>query len=205
MFDCLIIGGGVAGVSCAMVLGSAHEKPFMLDKNVGIIAHQKASMLQDALFNNAYGIAPGTLGSQLLNQSLEDLHQTYPHIKQIKEEKVVSIIENQACFLVTTNETIYEAKTVVVAINSSNPFTIEGCLQPFVIPHKKSLAKKNRIQLANEDHLVGKNIYVAGTLAGHRSQLAIASGRVAAVATDLLTLWNGGVETHAHDSIRIKE
>lgn len=205
MFDCLIIGGGVAGVSCAMVLGSAHGKPFMLDKNVGIIAHQKASMLQDALFNNAYGIAPGTLGSQLLNQSLKDLHQTYPHIQQIKEEKVVSIIENQACFLVTTNETIYEAKIVVVAINSSNPFTIEGCLQPFVIPHKKSLAKKNRIQLANEDHLVGKNIYVAGTLAGHRSQLAIAAGSGAAVATDLLTLWNGGIETHAHDSIRIKE
>ena len=205
MFDCLIIGGGVAGVSCAMVLGSAHGKPFMLDKNVGIIAHQKASMLQDALFNNAYGIAPGTLGSQLLNQSLKDLHQTYPHIQQIKEEKVVSIIENQACFLVTTNETIYEAKTVVVAINSINPFTIEGCLQPFVIPHKKSLTKKNRIQLANEDHLVGKNIYVAGTLAGHRSQLAIAAGSGAAVATDLLTLWNGGIETHAHDSIRIKE
>lgn len=205
MFDCLIIGGGVAGVSCALILGSAQSKPFMLNKKVGIIAHQKASMLQDALFNNAYGIAPGTLGSQLLHQSLEDLNQTYPHIEQIKEEKVVSIVENQAYFLVTTNQTIYETKTVVVAINSSNPFTIEGCLQPYIIPHKKSLAKKNRIQLANEDHLVTKNVYVAGTLAGHRSQLAIAAGSGAAVATDLLTLWNDGIETHAHDSTRIKE
>src|SRR5690554_7606025 len=58
-----------------------------------------------------------------------------------------------------------------------SPFTIEGCLQPYVIPHKKSLPQKNRLQLANNDHLVFKNVYVAGTLAGHRSQLAIAAGR----------------------------
>ncbi|MEG1376831.1 MAG: NAD(P)/FAD-dependent oxidoreductase, partial [Myroides sp.] len=42
------------------------------------------------------------------------------------------------------------------------------------------------------------------TLAGHRSQLAIAAGSGAAVATDILTLWNNGTETHAHDSIRKK-
>jgi hypothetical protein len=32
--------------------------------------------------------------------------------------------------------------------------------------------------------------------------LAIAAGSGAAVATDILTLWNNGVQTHAHDSIR---
>jgi len=39
-------------------------------------------------------------------------------------------------------------------------------------------------------------------LAGWRSQVAIAAGSGAAVATDILTLWNGGIQTHAHDSIR---
>ena len=67
MYDCLIIGGGVSGISCALVLGSAPQKAFVSDKKIGIIAHQKASMLQDALFNNAYGITPGTLGNDLLN------------------------------------------------------------------------------------------------------------------------------------------
>jgi hypothetical protein len=43
---------------------------------------------------------------------------------------------------------------------------------------------------------------VIGTLAGWRSQLAIAAGSGAAVATDILTLWNNGVQTHSHDSIR---
>lgn len=204
MFDCLIIGGGVSGVSCALVLGSANEKPFVNDKKIGIIAHQKTSMLQDALFNNAYGIPPGTLGSHLLHQTLTDLNNLYPHINQILNERVLSIINHKDYFLVTTTENIYESKCVVVAINSSNPFTISGCLEPYVIPHGKSLPQKNRIQLANNDHLVFENVYVAGTLAGHRSQLAIAAGSGAAVATDILTLWNNGVETHAHDSVRKK-
>ncbi|HLV51289.1 MAG TPA: FAD-dependent oxidoreductase [Flavobacterium sp.] len=204
MFDCLIIGGGVSGVSCALVLGSAKEKPFATDKKIGIIAHQKASMLQDALFNNAYGIIPGTLGSELLQQTSQDLQKLYPHITQISNEKVASVVIQNDIFLVTTNENVYETKIVVIAINSSNPFTIEGCLQPYVIPHKKSLPQKNRLQLANNDHLIFKNAYVAGTLAGHRSQLTIAAGSGAAVATDILTLWNNGIETHSHDSIRKK-
>lgn len=205
MFDCLIIGGGVSGVSCALILGSAKQKPFMLDKRIALIAHQKASMLQDALFNNAYGIAPGTLGSHLLTQTLTDLSETYPHITQILNEKVVSVVKQSDCFLITTTENIYESKTVVVAINSSNPFTIAGCLLPYVVPHKKSLPQKNRLQLENTDHLVFENMYVAGTLAGHRSQLTIAAGSGAAVATDILTMWNNGIETHVHDSIRKKE
>lgn len=32
MFDVLIIGGGVSGISCALVLGSAKNKPFATDK-----------------------------------------------------------------------------------------------------------------------------------------------------------------------------
>ena len=35
--DVLIIGGGVSGVSCALILGSAQYKEFALDKKIGII------------------------------------------------------------------------------------------------------------------------------------------------------------------------
>ena len=72
----------------------------------------------------------------------------------------------------------------------------------YVIPHKKSIVEKQRIQLKNEDHKVADGIYVVGTLAGLRSQLAIAAGSGAAVATDILTLWNDGISAQAHDSIR---
>ena len=104
-------------------------------------------------------------------------------------------------FTVTTNKNSYQAKIIVVAIGYSNTFNIEG-LMHYVEPHKKALAEKQRIQLKNEDHKVTEGIYVVGTLAGWRSQLAIAAGSGAAVATDILTLWNNGISSQSHDSIK---
>ena len=203
MYDVLIIGGGVSGVSCALVLGSANKKPFAVDKKIVIITHQKASNLQEALFNNAYGIPAGTLGADLLTQSVAQLKEQYPHVDQIENEKVLKIEGQAGNFTVVTNKKSYLTKLVVVAINSSQTFGIEG-LMHYVIPHKKAIPEKNRIQLINNDHLVTDGIYVAGTLAGWRSQLAIAAGSGASVATDILTLWNDGMHAQAHDSIRKK-
>ena len=203
MFDVLIIGGGVSGISCALVLGSAKNKPFATDKKIGIFTHQKSSNLQEALFNNAYGIPAGTLGADLLVQSTQQLQEQYPYIFQIENEKVMSIEGNSGNFTIVTNKKSYFTKVIVVAINSSNTFSIEGLMQ-YVIPHKKANKEKNRIQLENNDHLVVEGIYVAGTLAGWRSQLAIAAGSGASVATDILTLWNDGIHAQAHDSIKKK-
>ena len=201
MFDVLIIGGGVAGVSAALIFGSAKEKSFMVDKKIGIIAHQKASSLQNALFNNAYGIAPGTLGRNLLNSSLEHLQNLYPQILQIEGEKVVRISGEFGNFSITTNKNTYHSKLIMIGIGAGNPFTIEG-LENYIIPHKKSAPEKNRIQLENNDHLVTEGIYAIGTLAGHRSQLVIAAGSGASAATDVLTLWNDGKPVQIHDVVK---
>ncbi len=200
MFDVLIIGSGVAGVSCALVLGSAQKKPFVLDKNIAILTHQKTSSLQEALFNNAYGIPAGKLGSELLTESIAQLQELYPHVAQIDGEKVMRIDGNYPDFLVVTNKNSYQTKNIVVAIGYSNTFAIEGLMQ-FIENHKKTVLEKNRIQLKNNDHKVVDGIYVAGTLAGHRSQLSIAAGSGAAVATDILTDWNNGNQTQSHDKI----
>ncbi|MES2812439.1 MAG: FAD-dependent oxidoreductase [Bacteroidota bacterium] len=204
MFDVLIIGGGVSGVSCAMVLGSAHKKAFVQDKKIAIITHQKSSSLQDAIFYNAYGISSGKLGADLLVETTQQLQENYPHILQIEEEKVLKVTATEGNFEIVTTKHTFQSKIVVVGIGSSNLFAIDGLLQ-YVMPHQKSLAEKQRIQLKNNDHKVVDGIYVCGTLAGHRSQLAIASGSGAAVATDILVLWNNGIETHSHDSVRVKE
>ncbi|NHN26556.1 FAD-dependent oxidoreductase [Flavobacterium jejuense] len=200
MYDVIIIGAGVSGVSCALILGSAQNKEFALDKKIGLIAHQKASSLQNAIFNNAYGIPAGKLGSELLLESLEHLENTYPHVDQILKEKVLKIEGTFENFSITTNKNVYQSKIVVVAIGSGNPFLIKG-LEQYIIPHKKALAVKNRIQLQNEDHLVTEGIYVCGTLAGHRSQLTIAAGSGASVAGDILTLWNDGDHAQIHDAL----
>lgn len=201
MFDVLIIGGGVSGVSCALVLGSAHKKPFVVDKKIGVIIHQKTSSLQEALFNNAYGIASGTLGSDLLKTSINQLSDLYPHVIQIEEEKVLKIEGHFPNFTVITNKNSYKTQSIVVAIGYSNTFAIEG-LMKFVAPHPKAIVEKQRIYLINQDHKVADGIYVVGTLAGWRSQLAIAAGSGAAVATDILTWWNNGIDSQSHDSIK---
>ena len=201
MLDVLIIGGGVSGLSCALVLGSAYKKPFVQDKKIGIITHQKTSSLQEAIFYNAYGVPSGKLGSELLTESVQHLQESYPHVTQIEGEKVLKVLGQFPNFTVTTNKKSYQAKIIVVAIGYSNTFNIEG-LMHYVEPHKKALAEKQRIQLKNEDHKVTEGIYVVGTLAGWRSQLAIAAGSGAAVATDILTLWNNGISSQSHDSIK---
>jgi len=201
MLDVLIIGGGVSGLSSALVLGSAHKKPFVQDKKIGIITHQKTSSLQEAIFYNAYGVPSGKLGLELLTESVQHLQESYPHVTQIEGEKVLKVVGQFPNFTVTTNKNSYQAKIIVVAIGYSNTFNIEG-LMHYVEPHKKALAEKQRIQLKNEDHKVTEGIYVVGTLAGWRSQLAIAAGSGAAVATDILTLWNNGISSQSHDAIK---
>lgn len=201
MFDVLIIGGGVSGVAAALIFGSAKEKSFMADKKIGIVAHQKSSSLQKAIFNNAYGIAPGKLGSELLNESLAHLSEIYPHIIQIEDEKAILISGESGNFTVTTNKNTYHSKVLMIGIGAGNPFTIDG-LENFIIPHKKAAPEKNRIQLANNDHLVTEGIYAIGTLAGHRSQLVIAAGSGASAATDVLTLWNDGKPVQVHDAVK---
>lgn len=163
--------------------------------------HQKNSSLQEALFYNAYGIPSGKLGSEILLESTIHLADTYPHITQIGNEKVIQVVGSYPNFTVVTNKNEYKTKNIVIGIGSANTFAITG-LMHYVEPHQKSLPEKQRIQLKNTDHKVSEGIYVVGTLAGWRSQLAIAAGSGAAVATDLLTLWNNGIQTHAHDSTR---
>ena len=146
VFDTLIIGGGVSGLQCALVLGSAKNKPFAIDK------------------------------------------------------KVVAIEDYNSVYKIVTNKTTYVSKIVVIALNYSKPFTING-LDNYIEPHQKANVEKDRIQLKNKDHLIKNNLYCCGTIAGFRSQFAIAAGSGASVATDILTLWNNGKHVKVHDKV----
>lgn len=200
MYDVLIIGGGAAGMSCALVLGSAKNKTFANNRKIGIIVHQKTSHLQNALFNNVLGLEPGTTGASIMETGKTQLSSLYPHVDQIESEKVNSIEKTKGVFSVTTNKNSYTTKIVVVAVGYTNLMTIKG-LEPYVGPHPRAVQEKERIWLRNDNHLVDDGLYVAGTLAGWRSQFAIAAGSGAHVATDILTLWNDGKHTKVHDKI----
>jgi thioredoxin reductase len=89
MFDVLIIGGGVSGISCALVLGSAKDKILQPIKSWRFHP-SKSSSLQEAVL-----IMPTDscriIGSDLLVQSTKHLSQLYPNIAQISKEKILRI------------------------------------------------------------------------------------------------------------------
>ncbi len=199
-FDVLIIGGGAAGISCALVIGSAMDKTYAENKKAGIILHQKSSHLQSALLNNALGPTQGTSGKKVLEQGALQLKELYPEIIRIENEKAREVSAIEGGYRVITNKSEYKAENVVMAIGYNSPFRIKG-LEQYLIPHKKAKVSKDRVQLRNEDHLISPGLYVAGTLAGWRSQFAIAAGSGAAVATDILTKWNDGKHTKVHDKL----
>ena len=200
MFDVLIVGGGAAGLSCALVLGSAHKRAYVENKHIGILTHQKTSHLQNALFNNVLGLQPRTTGASILESGKKQLTNLYPHITQLENQKVFELEKINGGFRLKTKEVAYTSKIVVVAVGYTNLITIRG-LEQYIKPHPRTSPEKNRIWLENTDHLITTNLYVAGTLAGWRSQFAMASGSGAHVATDILTLWNDGNHTKVHDKI----
>lgn len=200
MFDALIIGGGASGLSCALILGSAKDKEFAKDKKIGIIVHQRSSHLQEALLNNVLGIPEKTTGKSILESGKTKLSELYPHVEQIDKEKVFKLSRLDNDFLVETNRNTYTSKIVVVAVGYSDLMPIEG-LEKYIEPHPRAKTEKNRIWLKNSNHFIENGLYVTGTLAGWRSQFAIASGSGAQVATDILTLWNNGEHTKVHDKI----
>ena len=204
VFDALIIGGGVAGMQCALVLGSAQNKIYCKNKKIGIILHQRNSHLQNALFNNVLGLPSGTLGKDILTQGKEQLRTEYSNVSLLENEKVIAVLDGgEELHKVVTNKNEYFSKNVVVALNYSKPFEIAG-LEQYIEPHMRANAMKDRIQLRNFNHLIKKGLYVCGTLAGWRSQFAIAAGSGASVATDILTVWNDNIPTKVHDKIIIK-
>ena len=198
--DTLIIGAGAAGLSCALVLGSGLEKEFALGKSVTLIAHQKTSHLQNALFNNVLGLKPGTLGKDILDEGLIQLKNLYPKVSIIEKEKVNAVVKSEEVYIVTTNKAEYKATNVVIAVGYTSLITIKG-LENYIEPHPRAAIEKDRIWLRNTNHIVDENLFVAGTLAGWRSQYAIACGSGAQVATDILTVWNNGKDAKIHDKV----
>ena len=106
MFYTLLIGGGVAGLSCALFLGSAKNKVFSKTKHIAIITHQKTSHLQTALFNNALGLVPETTGASILESGKKQLTSLYLHIEQIENEKVLEILKIDNYFHIKQIRTI---------------------------------------------------------------------------------------------------
>lgn len=193
-YDVVIIGGGVSGLSCGLVLGSTKGRGTWAENRKILIIDNHHSDALGARFYNAVGLEEGILGRDQLEKMRLQLNR-YDNVTQ-KESTVSRIKEENKKFIISTeNGENFIADTIVLA-TGCNLFKIEG-LDLEIVNNKKS-HKENKIQIHNENFLVREGIYVAGLLSGVSSHFPIASGSGAQVACDIMSLW-AGKNTIVHD------
>ncbi|NMH68089.1 NAD(P)/FAD-dependent oxidoreductase [Bacillus sp. RO3] len=106
MLDCIVIGGGAAGLSAALVLGRSRRSTLIIDENQPRNRVTRASHG----FLSRDGIKP----EEFKELSLEQLWK-YPTIRY-EQDRVVDVVKINSIFQVTTNEKKrYRSKKVIFA------------------------------------------------------------------------------------------
>lgn len=102
LFDCVIIGGGSAGLNAALILGRARRDVILIDDN-----NPRNAVTQESHgFITRDGIKPQEF-REIAHKELG----RYPSVMYTKR-KVTSVIRNDSLFeLVTSDNELYQSKT----------------------------------------------------------------------------------------------
>ena len=194
MYDVLIVGGGPAGLGCAMTLASARgTKGLPQDKTVLVIDKGQSHLIAAEL-HNAPGIPQGKPGKELL-ADLKKQALSFGGVEWLEGE-VVALSKQEGAFTVQTHEAQYTAKTIVLA-GGIQKYSIEG-LGIQAIPNDR-VPKPNMVRLAvDANQQVAPGVYVAGLLAGEPSMFTVAAGSGVKVACAIISDWMGTVSV-VHD------
>ena len=119
--DVVIVGGGPAGISCAIQLSRYDIKPLILEKeNLGGL------LLNANRLENYPGFPEGIKGVELVVLLEKQLRRQ--KIKVLFEE-VIKLVPNKENFEITTNKSLYLSKCVVVA-SGTKPKEFKDCIIP---------------------------------------------------------------------------
>lgn len=105
-YECIIIGGGIAGLQAAVQLGRYKHNILVIDSNDG-----RSNLCKG--YHNILGWPDGVSGETL--RSLGKIHAQRYHV-QFQTDKVVGIRKEQELYIVTTEAgTIYQANIILLA------------------------------------------------------------------------------------------
>ncbi|PWI57220.1 NAD(P)/FAD-dependent oxidoreductase [Sulfoacidibacillus thermotolerans] len=174
--DVLIIGGGVAGLSCALYTRKAGMKTLVLDQ-------QKSQISQVKAVFNYPGVAQPISGDQWLSEARQQVTQLGG---EIVTATVTGFTTKDRPYTVQTEDgQSYTAPYLVLAVNLGYELLTKHDFTLSVNEHVPS----KKIRYVNETSFDGKTpyegIYVAGLLANVPSQSVIAAGQGAFVGVQI--------------------
>ncbi|MGC8650719.1 MAG: FAD-dependent oxidoreductase [Hydrogenobaculum sp.] len=194
-YDIVIVGGGPAGLSCAITIGSAveHDMEFAKGKKVLVIDNGNSD-LKSAKLNNVPGVKRGTLGKELL-EDIKNQAKEYACV-EILEDTVQKILKNNGFVVQTASGNTFEADLVVLA-SGFKAFNIEGIELDVVEnplspkPGRVMIKTSKSYEALDKNANVVENLYVAGLLAGFSSMFSCAAGSGVQVGINILNKYAG--------------
>jgi thioredoxin reductase len=186
-FDVAVIGGGISGLSTALILSSGiQNNPDLADRKVCVIDAGGSDALK-ARFFNAPGIKQGISGKKALNKLREQV-QSYA-IAKFYDNRVKKITRVESGFQIEQRKDDPIMADNIVLATGFRAWDIKGLelpLKPFT-----RTTKPSRVAMEHSGYKVADNIYVCGLLADVSSQYPIVAGTGAQVALDILHDWTG--------------
>lgn len=176
-YDCVIIGGGIAGLQAAIQLGRYKRSVLVIDSNDG-----RSNLCKN--YQNILGWPEGISGQTLRETGRQ---QATSYGIQFTEDRVIQCEKEIEGFNVITNSANYEAATLLFATGVVDRIPPE--LQQELY------------------HCMGKTVYVCPDCDGYevnnRRVLVLGSGKAGASLSLTLTYWTNDITYINHDKKEI--
>lgn len=186
-YDLAIIGGGISGLSAALILSAGIKDNKSLEGKKICVIDAGGSDALKAQFFNAPGVKQGTTGKKAIKKLREQV-LSYGVVKIVDSRVKTITLEEENYHLNLRKETVITADKLLLATGFRS-WDIGG----IELPLKKFTRTTNdsRVAMKHKQYKISKNIFVCGLLADVSSHYPIVAGTGAQAAINIMHDWTG--------------